>query len=375
MDFSHYFSFEQFKHLHTLCMDKDENKSPKPEFYSTMPIYNKAVANFVKQVSQEKGLMAFEFGEGHDTVIQHRWNKLMKKEETVEMQDDAFGSSFRMRLIQAFPRQDVTEESLKTAYTDLVKSVTKGDFDHWELSNHEQCQTCGQSLQVEFKNWNPTFLAHDAELRDFVKPKSCVKDEIIELEVTFQTGELLVADWFRIQEFSDAVNYNPDYTKVSINYSAGREASTRFALDNFNVINIHVGNNSPSILKKGDDLIFAWDDEEKKHKYENIGRVCTDLWNVTMVERHQLVNIVAEKHGQEKAEEIVENYLNESDYEEVNVTPGTYKLRFHPDYNKFKKMAQDKTIPKSVEAFFTLKKVEMEKTTENTKDKTKKMKM
>lgn len=258
------------------------------------------------------------------------------------------------------------DDAIFEAYKKFTHEITQGNFDFFDLSQDDNCSICGQKMKVEFKHWHPTSISYDEKTRDFLQSKPCLDNNIVELDIEFKTGELLVADWFRIDEFTNTVSYNKDYADVSINYTKGREKSTRQSVEKFNYITIHVGNSCPSILKNGNNFIFGhYNDEiksKKKTDYQEHGTVCTDLWNVTIIEKQQLINIISQKVGTEKAEEIVEDYLenNQYNYKSFNIEPGNYKLRFHPDYKSFAKKDDDDCTPTNIQPFFTLKKFALE---------------
>lgn len=363
MNFTTYFSFEQFKTLYELRQQKenpdDKHSRPIPEFYKKVEDFTQALLDFVIAKNEVEPLMQIEHGATHDTYFQHSWNKILNKEALNQYEADDFRRTFMMLLVMNLHAKDDDAINLPESYNRLIDAVTKGNMASFEINNNDACSNCGQKMNLEFNNWNPSYTTFDLEKNNFVAPVACSTDAVVELSIEFKTGELLIADWFRISEFTKQVEYNKDYKQTSINYSAGREASTRNSVENFNFITVHVGNSCPHIFSHGNNLLFGREDEYTGKKFKDEGYVCTDLWNVTIIEKQQLIDIVANKLGAEKATEVVEKYLAENDYNSVNVSPGIYKLRFHPTCEKFHNAENDKSIPKRIEAMFTLKKDEL----------------
>ena len=131
-----------------------------------------------------------------------------------------------------------------------------------------------------------------------------------------------------------------------------------------------LGNCSPGIFVKDDNLIFGRENEDmdvSNKGYIQKGRVCTELWAATIVEKDQLVDIIVNKlfkdnnnqgskddykvHAQQK----VENYLLENKFNitKIKVKPGQYKLKFHGTYNKFSEKSENEDIPLNIKPYFT----------------------
>lgn len=372
MNFNKHFTHENYSLLFSLFKDKEDNtkfsRAKKP-FYDNVVLFNEGVVSFLKEMNRTSGLSSIGYSEGHYTTIQSHWNKL--KNGMVDEYENRLGNFFsKLLLVNLRKLENIISENksshgnieneLNTSFNNLCELMNKGNFGFDELSDKEYCDNCGQNMCVNFTDWNPSFTTYSQVLNGFVSPQSCVKDEIIELVIDFKTDELLVADWFRINEFTSQVKYGNKPDDISINFSKGREDSTKYSVENFNYISVHVGNTCPNFLYKDNNMVFGYLDEDTEEEidYDHLGSVCTDLWNVTIIEKKQLINIIAKKVGEETAIDIVTSYLQNNEYETIKIVPGKYKLRFHPKYEDFHNMERDETIPKSMEAFFTLKKIQ-----------------
>lgn len=369
MTFQDYFSIEDFKKIYELYAGKENTTDtyarPKQSFYDESKLFFSSVVKFLQALNEEKGLLPIKYSDGHDTRFQNCWNKIINKEDIAIESLQYVGRPFFRVLINEL--SDKSSE-IESSYKNLIEKMNKGNFYSYDVSLNDSCICCGQQMDLEIKDWNVEYYTFNMKKDDFLPPESCSENKIIELSIDFKTEDILIADWFKIDEFTNKVKYNQDYNEVSINFAKGREASTRHSVENFNYITVHVGNSCPTIFQNGNDFVFGysteWDEKnitlEDNKGYTDHGSVCTDLWNVTIIEKAQLINIVAESVGMEKATQIVTEYLEDYDHNSFKVEPGIYKLRFHPTYEEFHKLDDDENVPTIVEPFFTLKKEVLE---------------
>lgn len=143
------------------------------------------------------------------------------------------------------------------------------------------------------------------------------------LKIEFKTGELVVTDWISLKEFDEQVG-----SIRLLRAPRGTTLSTEEAA-NHNFVRIHVGDIDPNIHRKDNDFSFGLTKEKKD--YENIGSVNVGVWAVTMIERQNLIDIVANKVGQKQAELLVQNYLSTKNHTIANIEPGVYTLKFDPE--------------------------------------------
>ena len=254
----------------------------------------------------------------------------------------------------------MTPEIIKEKYEKLADKVTNGNFERWDLSEDNcECHECGQRLRCIAKNWQIAFAVLNTrnDVFGLYKPESCIDKNVIELPIIFKTGELLMADWFRIPEFTKAVEFNKDNSQ-SINNGAGRIASTKNNLE-LGFISVVLGNCSPEVFQHDNNLVFGHiDDNVPKvaNKFKSKGSICTDLWATTIIEKDQLISIVQTegKLGLEESSKKVNDYLKENDIQTVQVTPGDYILKFHSNYNNFSKMIENEDLPENMKAYFMI---------------------
>jgi hypothetical protein len=114
-----------------------------------------------------------------------------------------------------------------------------------------------------------------------------------ETRVVLKTGNLLVNDWFRIPEFTEAVE-----KRFPLNARKGREDQTHYYAEKFGFVSVGVGNSCAGVYQDGNMILLGHHDEEETPAPANltdVGSVCTDLWAATFVEYETLVEIVTRK--------------------------------------------------------------------------------
>jgi hypothetical protein len=98
-----------------------------------------------------------------------------------------------------------------------------GNFDWWHIKIHN-CQKTDTTLACGINNWQLTLYRFDHEKNNyFVVDSGSDIPTIVTLDVIFPSGKLLIADWFRIKQFSDAVEREDRWDIPSISSELGRQ--------------------------------------------------------------------------------------------------------------------------------------------------------
>lgn len=385
MDFSNYISYEDFKdyilfnensrkddscNWHNVQWRNENKKKKDNTFFNPLN-------RFLQDKLTNKQLNKVVYGEGHNSFFSNAWNELIEDGKPIDNND--LDSTFYQAInfiILNMKDESLTDDFIQSKYKQLTQRFTDGNFADFELGSDVcKCHECGQRMRLNFENWEPSYKVFktmpDGTLnyKELVPPKNCLDKNITELKVNFPTGELLIADWFRIPEFTDTVEYKGEdkYSEErSINYAKGRVKSTTDYAEKFNFISVSVGNSSPRIFKKGSTLVFGrgkydeeTDEEIAPKKFVEKGYVCTDLWAVTVIDKQTLIDIVSEAKG-EDATETVEDYIKNSyGCNTIKVKPGEYTFKFHGNYYEFDKYLNDESAPKDVEKFLIVSKSEL----------------
>lgn len=363
LNFKDFFPIETYKQIVEVELSEKPKDNPDyDKIFAKHKLFEESILSYLKDRAS-KSMLNMPINSGtHYSNFLSQWEHLVKgelkphEEERVTYVFSKLISNDMMKLTYA--KEPV---SVEQSYENFIEKINKGDFVQYEIDCDSTCLGCDQRIKLIAKDWNFKLITLDYNEEKKYTYKlmvECVEDKLQEVKVEFKTGELLIADWFRIPEFTKQVEYDPDYTKVGINSDLGQIRSTEHSA-NLGFITVHVGNSSPTIFQQGDNLIFGREDEESEiestHNYQDKGYVCTDLWNVTIIDKSRLIEIVEQKLGHEKAVETVEQYIveNKDNMNFINVEPGNYVIGFYPrkNINKF-----DCEIPQEVETKFTMRK-------------------
>lgn len=346
--FNEFYSFENFlnnfninkKRLLKINNKKEITLSEKEDLYNHKEFFFMAIIKFLQTNLKEK-LLKIDNIEKHTFVYNKILDKILSLEEHSYSQKEInyLGYLFKGKLFLELSNPDISDNEIYENYLKFCDYISKGTFFPTDLDfDSQDCQNCSKYLSLKFINWQPILKANDKST-----DLKCIKKEITKKEFTINSNELLIADWFRIDEFTSQVKYNEDRLSPSINTYNGRVLSTLHSIAN-GFISIHVDNTCPSIFTKNNNIYGVEfcdieEDEEiiKESDFKYQGYVCTDLWNVTMIEKSVLIDIIKRKNP--NAEKIVEDYISENfdDIVKLEVIPGKYEIEFHGDHDKFHK--------------------------------------
>ena len=385
MNFTDYFSLDNFKAITAYSnqgRENIDNEWRKGYEKVNEENFHKPLFKFLTNLRDSNKLGKIENGEGHSTRMLNEWNKFL--ENLPESQEDKITDNFYKVVSYSLPHLkkdaiEIPQEEYLEKYNKLTASITKGNFSHYEMAEDScQCYECSQRFRLEIKNWSLSFKSFgkkadgEVDYENLVNPESCLADNVVELKVDFPSGEVLVADWFNITEFTQTVEYNGKDKwddEKSLNSAKGRIFTTSHYANEHSFISVSVGNSSPEVIKNKDSLVIGRVDYEKEKtsyistsgKFKKAAKVCTDFWGVTMIDKETLVDIIAQKLGKEKAAETVESYIKENSYnlDILKLNPGEYDLKFHGSYWKFNDKIKDESLPKDFEKFFTVSKHEL----------------
>lgn len=251
---------------------------------------------------------------------------------------------------QDAPLVGATPDKDAQTHANLVRQMDRGRFDPLDLNTDLacDCDSTGTRLHIDIEQgWRPSLGVFN--VRAYGKSDSFAALDaeaplpvVISHQIPAPSGEILIADWFRLDDglFTDIVKAGAP--EASINFGYGRAELTAFYAKEFGFMSVEVGNSSPGILARDDHFVMGYLDEDTLEneddddspgllKGEIKGRVCTDLWWVTAVDREVLVNIIATKLGAAQARVTVDDYvakaMDSGDINIIQVPPGV--LHFH----------------------------------------------
>ncbi len=224
-------------------------------------------------------------------------------------------------------------DPIEAAHRAAVGFVEAGDIEDYQ-TRLQDCQRTGKNLGVVWRHWQPTLGLRDAPTFDFVPLSEGLLPDtsgIQHVTVTFPSGQLLVADWFRHPAFNTAVK-RPEH--ISLNHEAGRLEHTQW-LARLGVVSVGT-HFSPEIFQDGDLLqaMILSEEGEASRGASSLGTVTTDLLAVSVVDRQTLEALLAQSLPAAETRAAVEAMVENQGLHEVTVTPGTYHLYFStlPEY-------------------------------------------
>lgn len=294
---------------------------------------------------------------GYDLAFFTVWNKFVKGKKVSEREFNLMVSELEGVLSDAaiFIRLG----SNKKQFTNDIKSQFR--------IRRTECRKTGTYLTVSFDDkFNFMFDQFEAKTiilddgskaygGNFVPLKvNKFKNKIYEKILTFESGNLIINDWFRTNndEFSNITDLEDG---ESLNYTSGRVNRISHYAD-LNFASVNVGNSSPRVYTKGNSILVGRGPDLKKGKIYR-GRVCTDLWNATIIDEKQFLKMLVD-NGMTPAKAKKELAAQKKIWTciKLKVKPGKYKLSFCGDYEDFSKKSKKK-FPKGYKPYFTLERI------------------
>lgn len=330
LDFKNFYSQEQYQVL--LKQYQESKEQNRKEFFDAM-------YSFIKE-NIEQGYIIYKPVTTHQNHIIHQYNDLF------ELKNNNCEHLFSNLIVNFIILNEIYN------YHDLSELITSGNIPSHLLTTNEKCQDCDQYLVIGLKNWQPELLVYD-EQNGKIPPKECVHKSNQSLTIEFKTPELLIADWFRIKEFTDIVEYNKDYKLPSLCSFAGRVNSAKYFIEEQGFVHIQLTNCYPTVITNGKDILFGdnqelesdddeelldnleSDDEDIPNGYTGIGSVCCDLWAVTIIEKQKLIDILSVVMNLELAHHVVNTYIEDENILQYNIEPGKYQVEFNGDFKDF----------------------------------------
>lgn len=219
------------------------------------------------------------------------------------------------------------------AYKQFVAQVDRGDFRWWANPREEHCFRTGDLLRLDVQNWNIVLgkMPQSEHACDLVPIEPIEFSSIVEGTVMFETGDLLISEWFNIPEFTKLFGHID--RSVDLNTPMGWVEMTKRYLHDFGVVCVRVDMTTPCIYEQDGCLVLGRTDALDSHAPAEIGFIPNPYRTVTIIDRKKLVDLVASQVGRNQAEAKVQNLLkNDNEHiVQVKVRPGTHHLYFSAD--------------------------------------------
>lgn len=349
--FAELFSFADMQAIRVASKARRDIKEDGPEKTAAIHHYfdvckdkmGSPLGTYLKEKHQLGLMLPLSNSSGYDSRFAKTWNEIAGNTEKYQENPDTYWDSllnyYMRRTVHSLagdvcPFTETPEWPEERLYREVVATVDSGNLEWFMVDISEQCGRTGLILSHQFNNWVPEVWYFDQALNKHLKAESReAGNNILHTSVTFPSGHLLVADWFRIDAFNALVKKNDLPT---LNSQAGIEAQVRHYAENFDFISVFVGNTCPTVFTSATQLVVG-------HEFENVDsrqyaprfKVCTDLWWTTVIDKKTLISHLTKATGTD-ATSMVEAYLEDNDVAEVHVPPGTYHLYFDNDDATFR---------------------------------------
>jgi hypothetical protein len=315
-EFKEYFSLEDLKQI-MATEDKYEALGP----------LHQALDKFLK----ENGLLKpFTNHQYRRTNFGFDWNNYITGKEEPYQKERVLGNIIDKHMFMKV----FYEENVEKSYNTLNDKINKGNFHPFDLMDSLYDFETGEDLKLVLKNWEPTLMRYIpgeswTDRGRFEIATEAPVEKVVLAQIEFKTGNLIVADWFKINEFTELVDKDNDF---DVNSEKGRLDQAKYYLEKFNFVHTAAWHDS-DLYQKGNTFVFARYDEdfECPDGYEDKGKVNKELRALSIIEKEHLIELVG-------SEEKVEAYLKDNNWGvlQLKVTPGiyTYTMASGPEFIK-----------------------------------------
>lgn len=243
---------------------------------------------------------------------------------------------------------------------DDYMTCQKTGFHHWLSIDKEN----GNFRVKKFKNVKIKVVddkgnEHETYKLVEVSDLDAFRNVLYEKELYFETGKLLVADWFRDQDNSFSKVVKEDWSpERSLNHESGRVKTMNDYADK-GFVSVNVGNTCPNVFYFDNKIVVGQDKEGEGYMTEgesiNKGMVITDYWATTIIDESKMMNILMESglnliQAKNKLKEFKKECIS------FKVKKGKYKLTFCANYEEFNKKyrKRNKDFTKEIVPYFVL---------------------
>tara|TARA_B100001105_G_scaffold72359_1_gene56860 strand:- start:1002 stop:2219 length:1218 start_codon:yes stop_codon:yes gene_type:complete len=311
--------------------DSSAYKAWSAEYRTHCDAAGAAIQAFLLELraSRELALVPHMYRRTHR--LAQAWNALAQGEQQ-PYQLEHIARSLSYALFVAGSVHIAEDAPLERAYEALITTADDGTFDWCYLNSQDECQTTGERIHFELQEWRPRLgiVDHTSRDRDLVPLRPIPLPKVFHHVIQAPSGELLIADWFRHDAFTQAVK-DPasEDCSYSVNNDLGKLRQTAWYAQRHGFMSVFVGNTLPRIVERGDHFAIARVDEDGELGEPPIvghiaGSVCTDLWWATVIDRQVLTDILSRSMPAEAAQHAVVDMLEDS-YSTITtlkVTPG-----------------------------------------------------
>lgn len=308
---------------------------------------------------RDAGLMTDVPGaDGHQHRLLDAWNRIARRQEADRDWDElTHGLANWMTFDVTYAPKDGHRPTAESVLAELAKRngrIAALDFGH---SRSDDVGASGSMIDWQIEA-HRTIWGEGPFERRHVPLEAAVPIGDQAFRITFPSGRMLAADWFRIPEFTELAKR--DEPKTCLSTDAGIVESTLHHL-RLGIVSIHVRNTSPSVYLCDGSLAIGRerayeeyvpgssdDGPDETETPGKVASICTDLWNATLIDRETLTALLeAPCGGREAAEAKVAAYLakNSDGTKAFQIAPGDYDVHFGPRTHAFAKTFRHPRLP------------------------------
>ena len=210
----------------------------------------------------------------------------------------------------------------------IASELDAGNIRWWTLSSQEYDFISGQDFAYELRDWNIQ-IGIRPEIRgrkDLVPVDDLPPPALQILEIMIPSGDLLIADWFRAEGFTDLVDEGQPWRGGSV---LEDEADAERYVRDYGFISARSERRSLIIITDGKGISVGAYDEDGNHPlpigWHQVGNILIDLRKISAVDREVLSAILHRIHSEERSREFSEQVATNSDTVRLKVTPGRYQ--------------------------------------------------
>jgi hypothetical protein len=315
------------------------------------------------------GLMSLvEGSNGRRIEIVDAWNAFVTYgDPTNRVLSWSMGFAFSLGLITARMASKggsdaITPQGATEAYHGICEAFDRGNMRYETRGARFRFgsaydRVSGLECELVVAGWKASIVAFDMTTMKTVVLKDAPLLPLRHLEIDVPTGELLMADWFRIDAFTKAVDErldahleanDADADGEEINYSIASDVGAmnlaEAYLKSCGIVQIATDNTTVMIdaAEDGRSLVGSesWfpgkrtkhDEAPKGHV--RAGRICCDRHTVMIGERTRVLELLAEGGDADPAATL-DAYLADHAYVAVlKVEPGRWRIDFGPKFHK-----------------------------------------
>lgn len=253
------------------------------------------------------------------------WNRFLINRDIGDFEFEQLAT----HLLDAALACRIPASTIDAKHAVAVEIMNAGDFDWFETASRETCRVTGDMLQLEFRNWQPALgtavVAPGSSWKNttFVEVTPLEAPKVEHHVLTVPSGRLLIADWFRLPQFTDVVDAGVGRDHES---DAAELRTVGHYARSHNFMSIFVGNCDPDVLQRSDHLVIGSTDPDEPEPHDQRGHVSTELWRATAIDRDVLIAMLSRSMSTLDAEQQLRDYMEHQQVLELTVRPGTLHL-------------------------------------------------